>query len=163
MELFEKLGIDWRLLAAQLVNFAILFGALTFLLYKPLIKALDSRRKKIADSLENAERIGDELKRANAEAEKIVSSARAEAGRLAAETAKQAEEARSAAVEKARAEVAGIIAGGKAALAAERDAMTASVRAAAAEMIGMATEKIIGEKLNHAKDKHLIEKALETE
>jgi len=66
MELFAKLGIDWRLLIAQLVNFVILFTALTFLLYKPLIAALDKRRAKIAESLANAEKIGDELKRANA-------------------------------------------------------------------------------------------------
>ena len=47
MELFAKLGIDWRLLIAQLVNFVILFTALTFLLYKPLIAALDKRRAKV--------------------------------------------------------------------------------------------------------------------
>ena len=72
MELFAKLGIDWRLLIAQLVNFVILFTALTFLLYKPLIAALDKRRAKIAESLANAEKIGDELKRANAESERLL-------------------------------------------------------------------------------------------
>ena len=162
MELFAKLGIDWRLLIAQLVNFVILFTALTFLLYKPLIAALDKRRAKITESLANAEKIGDELKRANAESERIVTTARAESQRIASEAAKQAETARLAALEKTRAEVAGIIASGKAQLGAERDAMTAEVRRAAAELIVAATEKVINEKMTGAKDKSLIEKAIET-
>ncbi len=162
MELFAKLGIDWRLLIAQLVNFVILFTALTFLLYKPLIAALDKRRAKISESLANAEKIGEELKRANAESERIVAAARAEASRLSAEAAKQAEANRAAAVEKTRTEISDIIASGKAQLAAERDAMTAEVRRHAAELIAAATEKVINEKMTSAKDKALIEKAIET-
>jgi F-type H+-transporting ATPase subunit b len=163
MELFAKLGIDWRLLIAQLVNFAILFAALTFLLYKPLISALDKRRVKVIESLENAEKISDELKRANAESERVVSEARKEAARISSESLKQAEASRDAAVGKTRDEVAGIIASGKAQLASERDAMLLEVRRAAAELVANATEKIIGEKMTAAKDKAMIEKAIESQ
>ena len=163
MELFAKLGIDWRLLIAQLVNFVILMTALTFLLFKPILAALDKRRNKIAESLANAEKIGEELKRANAESERIVSEARVEAQRIAAESMKQAEAARVVAVERTKAEVAGIVAAGKHQLAAERDQMTAEVRRAAAELVAMATEKVIKEKMTRAKDKELIEQALKTE
>jgi len=162
MELFAKLGIDWRLLIAQLVNFAILFTALTFLLYKPLLAMLDKRRQKISEALANAERIGEELKLANASSERIVAEARREAGRLSEEALKQADAARNAALERTRNEVAAIVASGKAQITAERDAMTAEVRAAAAELITLATERVIGEKLTAAKDKVLIENAIAT-
>jgi F-type H+-transporting ATPase subunit b len=162
MELFAKLGIDWRLLIAQLVNFVILFTALTFLLFKPLIAALDKRRAKVIESLANAEKIGEELKRAGAESERIVAASRIESARISAEAAKQAEAARLAAVEKTRAEVAGIIASGKAQLGAERDVMMSEVRRAAAELIASATEKVINEKMTSAKDKSLIEAAIKT-
>jgi len=161
MELFAKLGIDWRLLIAQLVNFAILFAALTFLLYKPLIAALDKRRAKISESLANAEKIGEELSRANAESERIVAAAHAEASRISAEAVKQAEASHAAAVEKTRGEISEIIASGKAQLGAERDAMKDEVRRAAAELIAAATEKVINEKMTSAKDKSLIERILE--
>jgi F-type H+-transporting ATPase subunit b len=161
MELFAKLGIDWRLLIAQLVNFVILFTALTFLLYKPLIAALDKRRAKIAESLANAEKIGDELTRANAESERIVAASRVESLRISSEAAKRAEALRVTAVEKTRNEVSEIIASGKAQLGAERDAMMSEVRRAAAELIALATEKVINEKMTSAKDKSLIEKTLE--
>ncbi len=146
---------------AQLVNFVILFGALTFLLYRPLLGVLEKRRKKIAEALENAERISEELSRANAESARIVSEARERAALLAAEAAKQAESARIAAIEKTRAEVASVVASGRAQISAERDAMISEVRVAAAELVAAVAEKVVGEKLSQAKDRHLIEKALE--
>jgi len=158
MEIFAKLGIDGRLLIAQLVNFVILFTALTFLLYKPLIGVLEKRQKKIVESLKNAERIGEELRSAEDKSLAVVSAARVEAGKIMSAANAAAEAVRAGAVEKARAEVALIIAGGKSQLAAERDLMVNEVRAVAAELVASATEKIIAEKMTDAKDKHLIEK-----
>ena len=36
----EALGLDWKLLVAQMVNFGLLFFVLKKVLYKPLIKAI---------------------------------------------------------------------------------------------------------------------------
>jgi F-type H+-transporting ATPase subunit b len=94
MEIFAKLGIDWRLLIAQLVNFAVLFAALTFLLYKPLIGVLEKRQKKIADSLKDAERIGQELKSAEAKSLAVLTEARAEAGKVLAAAQEAGEKVR---------------------------------------------------------------------
>jgi F-type H+-transporting ATPase subunit b len=162
MELFAKLGIDWRLLIAQIVNFLILMGALTLLLYKPLLAVLEKRRKTIAESLENAERIGAELNRTNTESARLLSEARAEAQRIITESGAQAEKLRVATVEKARIEVAAVIAQGKQQINADREALLREVRAAAADLIVAATEKVIGEKMDSATDKALVEKALET-
>lgn len=46
-ELLHQLGINWKLLLSQGVNFLILLIALNFLVYKPLIKIVEERRKKI--------------------------------------------------------------------------------------------------------------------
>ena len=162
MELFAKLGIDWRLLVAQLVNFVILMTVLVFVLFKPIIAALDKRRQKIADSLENAEKIGAELKRTTEEGERLLSKSRAEAQRIIGEAQKESDSVRAAAAEKARFEVAGIVASGRAQLSADRDAMLAEVRKAAAELVAEATSKVVGEKLTSAKDKDLIEKVLKS-
>jgi F-type H+-transporting ATPase subunit b len=158
MEIFAKLGIDWRLLLAQLVNFVILFSALTFLLYKPILGVLERRGKKIADSLKDAEKISEELRSAEDKSRAVLSEARSEAGKIVAAARAETDSARAIAVEKAKAEVAAVIASGRGQLAAERDAMVNEVRAVAAELVATATEKIIGEKMSDAKDKHLIEK-----
>lgn len=106
--LLDAFGIDWKLLIAQLVNFGVLFVALTYLLYKPVIKTLDERKAKIAQGVEDAnraaeaaavadEKAGEVVKGAETEAEGIVSSARDLAGTEKARIMKEAEE-RAAAV-----------------------------------------------------------------
>ena len=51
MELFGKLGIEWKLLLAQGLNFILLLIILRRFLYKPILKMLDERRSK-AESLQ---------------------------------------------------------------------------------------------------------------
>ena len=46
-ELFHQLGVDWKLLLSQGVNFLILLGVLTFFLFRPLLKVMEERKKKI--------------------------------------------------------------------------------------------------------------------
>ena len=46
-ELFQSLGINWKLLLSQGVNFLILLAVLTALLWRPLLKAMEERKKKI--------------------------------------------------------------------------------------------------------------------
>ena len=41
MELLGSLGIDWKLLIAQIINFALLLWLLAKFLYKPIIKRIE--------------------------------------------------------------------------------------------------------------------------
>jgi len=83
-------GIDWRLLVVNLVNFGILLSVLTYFLYRPITKILNTRREKVAEGVKNAELAEQRLKdikkeeqsrlaRAAQEADKLVSEARASA------------------------------------------------------------------------------------
>lgn len=109
-QLFSAFGIDAKLLIAQIVNFGVLFAALTYLLYKPVMKTLDERRLKIAQGVEDAEEASKKLaeadtealevkKEAQVEAEGIVASARDAAGTERTRIMKEAE-ARASAVER---------------------------------------------------------------
>ena len=57
MEALSKLGIDFKVMIAQIINFGILIAVLTKLLYKPILHALDQRRKRIEESLKMATEI----------------------------------------------------------------------------------------------------------
>ncbi len=72
----ESLGLDWKILIAQIVNFCILFFILNKLLYKPLIKALDARNKKISDSVKNSQEIEERLKKIEEKESKLLADAR---------------------------------------------------------------------------------------
>lgn len=71
MELLQKLGVDWKLLIAQIVNFAVLLAVLSLFVYRPLLRVIDERRERIRKSVEDAERIAhekEELAKARQEA-----------------------------------------------------------------------------------------------
>jgi len=67
MEALSKLGIDFKVMIAQIINFGILIAVLTKLLYKPILHTLDQRRKRIEESLKMAKEI--ETKSAKVEEE----------------------------------------------------------------------------------------------
>ena len=50
-QLLSQLGIDWKLFLSQAVNFFILLLVLTFFVYKPLIKIVKERNKRIKEGL----------------------------------------------------------------------------------------------------------------
>lgn len=54
-ELFAHLGINWKILIAQGVNFFALVILLNYFLYKPLVKLMNDRRAKIEEGLKNAD------------------------------------------------------------------------------------------------------------
>lgn len=101
-QLFAAFGIDWKLLIAQAVNFGVLLAALTYLLYKPVLKTLDERKAKVAQGVIDAEEaekklaeadstVGERLHKAEGEAEAIVASARESAQSEKARILKEAE------------------------------------------------------------------------
>jgi len=101
-QLFDAFGIDWKLLIAQAVNFGVLLVALTYFLYKPVLKTLDERREKVAKGVLDAEEaarklseadseVSTRLQAAEGEAEGIVAGARETAGAEKTRILKEAE------------------------------------------------------------------------
>ena len=54
-EIIKTFHIDWKLLIAQAVNFAIVVFALYKFAYKPLLKTMNERTAKIEQGLKDAE------------------------------------------------------------------------------------------------------------
>ncbi len=86
-QLIDTFGIDWKILIVQIINFGILLAILWYVLYRPIISLIESRRAQIIKSVADAERAdvalrdadskkSDILANASIEAEKIVTSAR---------------------------------------------------------------------------------------
>lgn len=66
MELLAKLGINWGLLLAQVVNFTILLTVLTVFLYRPLLDLLDRRSERIRRAVQEAKEIEEKTKELDA-------------------------------------------------------------------------------------------------
>lgn len=60
-ELFTQLGINWGALLAQTFNFLIVLVVLTIFVYKPLIRLVEERRKRIEEGLQKADEAEERL------------------------------------------------------------------------------------------------------
>jgi F-type H+-transporting ATPase subunit b len=78
-QIIEAFGIDHRLIIIQIVNFAILAGALGYFLYTPILKLLRDREEKIAQGLKDAEAAAAAKTAADAEKQTVLAAAHKEA------------------------------------------------------------------------------------
>lgn len=83
-QLFSAFGIDWRLLVAQAVNFAIVLVALRYFLYRPILAMLAKRQQIVAQGVDDAAAAKSLLEGADAVAAERVAAADAEAERIVA-------------------------------------------------------------------------------
>ena len=67
-QLFSAFGIDWHLLIAQAVNFAIVLVALGYFLYKPVLAMIAKRQEIVAKGVEDAQKAEEALTRSDGEA-----------------------------------------------------------------------------------------------
>lgn len=145
-ELFTTFGIDWKLIIAQAVNFGIVLVALFYFLYKPVMKTLDERAKKIAQGVEDAEKARLMREGADAEAASIVAKADAEAGELLSTARESAGAERARLVKEAEARAEAIAADAE---ARAKEASAKALRESEKEIARLATlaaAKVLKEK-----------------
>ncbi|MEW6611042.1 MAG: F0F1 ATP synthase subunit B [Patescibacteria group bacterium] len=159
-ELFTKLGIDWRLLIAQIINFTVLLFILYRFLYRPLLSLLEKRRERIEKSLEEAARIDAESKRLENLKMQKVEEAKREAVKVVEAAAAQADAVKQASLERTKQESEKIVAQARAQITSEREALLKGVQAEAADLVIGATEKVLKEKLDTEKDRQFIEQSI---
>ena len=78
-EIAQVFGINWKLLLIQMVNFGALLFALWYLLYRPVMRMIDERKKKVAKGVEDAEKAEAHLSEIDETRDGIISKATNEA------------------------------------------------------------------------------------
>ena len=144
----EALGINLGFLIVQILAFAIIFLTLNAWVYKPLLNMMDTRKKKIAQSLEDARVAAEARADAEKEAANILAEAQAEASRIVREATDRAADAGKEV--KAAAEAEGVKTR-EAALAEaeqERNRILGDLRGQVAVLAIAAAQKMIGDALD---------------
>ena len=90
--LFSAFGVDWHLLLIQAVNFVLLLIALTYFLYKPILRIIDERRETVAEGVRVAQQAEAKLEDAKSQGERMVTDAAHEAEGLVAAARSRASE-----------------------------------------------------------------------
>ncbi len=159
--LFAALGIDWRLLVLQLLAFAVLVWLLSKYVYPHLIGAIEKREKAIEESVAAAQAAEANAEKTQAEIDKLFSKARGDAAGIVETAHKEASAMVAEAEQKAKQRADQIVKDARAQL--EQDIIKArkQLREETAELVAVATEKIVREKLDDRRDKELITAALQ--
>lgn len=157
-QLITAFGIDWRVLIAQVIVFAILYFAFHKLALKPILDFVQERTAKIEDGVKNAQAATEALEEAKKEQENTLAEARKEAQTIIAAAREQAEVAAAADREKAAAEIAADLDRAKKQIEEQKEQVLRETQNQAVELVLAATEKVLREKLDTDADKALIEK-----
>lgn len=150
------LGLNAGYLLAQIINFGIIFGALTLLLWRPIVNMLDARAAKIAKGLEDAQVAANARLNAEAEAERILASSRTDISRAIEEGRGRGEEVARQVEAEARAEAERIRNEARLAAESERNTQLADLRGQVADISVAIARRLIGESLVDGKQQKSI-------
>ena len=160
LEILGKIGFDWQVAIANLVNFLIIFFILKRYAFKPIAKIIKERQDKVNEGLDSAKLAETNLMQVEQEKEKIVMQARQDANEVVASAKDQADALFVSKTADATKEHDRLVEEGKKKAQKEFDRMEQEVRAQAAGLIVSSVEKILNEDLDEKQDKKLQEKAV---
>ena len=143
----QRFGVDWPHFIAQVVSFLIVAGLLYKFAYKPILEVLDERRRRIAESLANAEKIKEELANAQAKAQEVLNQAGAQATRMIEEARQAAARVQEQESQRAIAAAKDIVDKARQAAEVEHARMLAELRREVGRLVVDTTAKVVGKTL----------------
>jgi len=153
----SELGIHWKILAAQTINFSIVFFVLWRFAYRPVFNMLEARRHKIAEGMANAEKIKARLVQTEADQQKILAEAGDKANGLIDEARIAAARVREQEIQKAIAAADLIIAKARETTAQDYARMLAELKREVGRLVVQTTTTVTGKVLTPEDQRRLAE------
>ena len=155
------MGIDPATLLAQIINFFVLFGLLYLVAYKPIMRMLDERSRRIKESMEQTEYIREQTTLAEKETARRIEEASQEGQKLVDRAMQAGEEMKLKAKDEAKKEAETLISRARTEIERERDDAISELRKEFADITIMAAEKVIDRSLDKKAHRQVIDKVLE--
>jgi len=156
----EKLGIEPKLLLAQIVNFLVIMIVLTRLLFKPILAILEKRRKEIREGLEITERMKQEEAKLGVRKDKLLSEARSQARVIIEDAKKQGKVAERDIVDVAHKDAQELLRKAGQQAEALHTSMILDLRRETVELAGEMAKRLVSAVLSPQDQHRLIEKHL---
>ncbi|MFC1687673.1 F0F1 ATP synthase subunit B [Patescibacteria group bacterium] len=161
-DFIETFHVDWKLLIAQLINFAIVLFVVWKWALKPLMKTMSKRSDEIEKSLKDARRIEEELANTEKSKEEKILAAQKEAQAIIENATKETERIKTEKIEATKQEAKEVVEKAKQQIEAEKDKMIADARKEVGGLVIAATEKVIGKKMDDSTDKKLVDDTVQS-
>jgi len=156
-DIVKTFGVDWAHFGAQCISFAIVAFLLHRYAYKPILTVLAERQQRIKESLDNAEKIKQELANAQSKAREIMVQAGQEATKVIEEARAAAAKVQEQETQKAVAAAQAIVDKARQATEAEHTRMLGELRREVGRLVVETTAKVTGKVLTLDDQKRLAE------
>ena len=153
----ETFGFNTSLFISQIISFAIVCFLLQRFAYKPILKVLEERRQRIAEGLASAEKMKQELAKAQVKAQEIINQANVQGNQLIEEARTSAAKILEKESQKAIATANEIIAKAKLANESELARMKGELRREMGRLVVSATAQVTGKVLTAQDQQRLAE------
>ncbi|MFZ1655020.1 MAG: F0F1 ATP synthase subunit B [Candidatus Moraniibacteriota bacterium] len=162
MEVLAKLGIDWKLLIAQAVNFVVLLWVLRRYAYRPILRALEARTKKIEQGLQDAAQSQKKLQAVVEEEKQIMAAAREEARDILLKAETSAKERDAQMLRETKGKIDKMIVDADSHLAEEKARLVREAKAEISGLVILATERVLGGAVDAKIDTELVQRSLKS-
>ncbi|MDP2642335.1 MAG: F0F1 ATP synthase subunit B [Candidatus Peregrinibacteria bacterium] len=157
MELITKLGIDVKLILAQIVNFVIILIVLKKFAYGPILALLDKRKKMIEKNVEDTRKIEERMVKMEEEKKQVIADAGKKAMEIIEKAKAEGQIEREQALVNAKREISALAERYRAQLKAEESKMLKDVKEEVSTLIVAVCEKILKKDFEKADQKRLEE------
>jgi F-type H+-transporting ATPase subunit b len=155
----KTFGFKTSLLISQMVSFGIVAALLNKFAYKPILAVLAARRQTIAESLENAEQIKEELAKAEEARKEIIQKANDQAVQMIQEAKDAASRVLEKESQKAVVAAEQIISQARSATASDREKMLTELKKEVGRLVVQTTAIVAGKALTEEAQKELVDAA----
>jgi F-type H+-transporting ATPase subunit b len=150
MEMLNTLGVDVGMLIAQAINFGVLLAALTYLLYKPVLRVIDQRRERVQQSMDHAATLEKRVADMEQDRKKRMKE-------FLAEAKQQADTQKKEILDGAKAEVDQLLEKGRKQLEDERRALLADMQKTVTSVSIDLAGKILGREFSDSDQKRVLQ------
>jgi len=154
----EGLGIDFKILAGDIITFVVLVLILKRYAYKPFLAVLDQRRQKIEEGVAKSEEAEKSLVKIRGLSEEIKTAGEKKAKEIVSAAEIKAQERAKTIAAEAEAEKSRVIENAKAAMAKEQEQARARQQKEALDLALVVSEKFLSEKITKDQDKKILER-----
>lgn len=159
-DIFSALGIDWRLLILQIIAFLVLVFLLGKFVYPWLMKSVDERQANIEAAAKAAAKAQEAAEKNNEKVAELLAEARKEASDIVSTAKQESAEIVSMSEKKAVKTAEQIVANAHEQINKDVENVKKQLYNETLELVGLATEKVIGATLTKKADSELIATAI---
>lgn len=156
----EQLGVEPIQLLTQIFNFLVMAFLLTKILYKPIVKSLEERRKKIAEGLAYSEKMKDEAEKNEKKRVEVVNKAKVEAREIIEEAKKSAKSVEADIIKKAHIEAENILEKSRKELDLEKSEIERQLSGKTVEIASNMVRKVFEQVLSEKEQKLILDKKI---